>query len=439
MYFGCVLICFNACRTDHSNEINNTQREIVQVETDAAEVTTSENPQKPIDDTCIGRNEICSVHFYLENSGSMKGYIRNDTQYKERLLNLVSSLNKKTNYGENLSTSLIASDIEYKTFDEFSKLLIDRSDRLWSGGTSEIHKMLAQIYEASDSNDLSVFITDGILSLKDSAEMESVAFQITNAVNRYVDQYAIKIMAFKSDFSARYYYNQKSARPFSTGTMQERPYYMFVIGKTDLIYQFEEKMQGLIDPLEHLEIGFKYPSVEGNIHPTSCLEGYRHWGQKDKLELPKNEPSYSFAIAADLSDFPDQFISKEYIQEHFSISRNEEELEVNLKVVDVKKDKPSEWLNRFVYNKTKYSAYTHMIGLTMNDVRCQDFNALNISLNQSVNNWIDTWHSDTDLNITTDFNKTVGFKYIIDGLKNAYGDPSKPLNILEYSIKTDCQ
>lgn len=131
-------------------------------------------------DGCPIKREIDKVHFYLETSASMGGYFNRDADYKTIISDLTTKIDKNI---RPIDIWFIADTlIHYQgSTDAFSSDIA--TTRIANRKSSELHDIFNKIAAKTDSNDVSLFVSDCILSFPDEAIKVNPEINRTEAPN----------------------------------------------------------------------------------------------------------------------------------------------------------------------------------------------------------------------------------------------------------------
>lgn len=113
--------------------------------------------------------EKLKINLYIENSGSMNGYVNGSTQFKEALQNLLVDL--KFVYGEENIELFFINDQIHKSpikgdIVEFADKLSPSSIKIGNTSSSNLNDIFRQITKNSENNMVSILLSDLIYSIK---------------------------------------------------------------------------------------------------------------------------------------------------------------------------------------------------------------------------------------------------------------------------------
>jgi len=198
------------------------------------------------------RINIDSIHILIDNSGSMKGYMKSANKFKKSITKLLGKIDDKRN-------DLIKGAVNYYTTEEragyFKKYEGEEnqftasfaSGDLMNAHHSYLHISLDSLIRTvtqKGGNDIGIFITDGILSVgkergsKDNQiKLSELERRVNQSFNRINENYGVSIYQDTSSFSGNYYYYDNTWKRFDRIS---RPYLMIVIGKKKVLSVFNE-------------------------------------------------------------------------------------------------------------------------------------------------------------------------------------------------------
>lgn len=344
---------------------------------------------------------------YLENSGSMDGYMCQGSELKDAIYGYVSSLSSNVdsvqlNY---INTEIIPYHNNLESFIRdlnpavFAKAGGDR-------GNSDIAAMLRSILNKTDDKTISIFVSDCILDVPDgSAENYFINRQIeirnafTQALKRNPDL-GVEIFRMESNFNGIYYYSSGHERL----TDHERPYYMFIVGNKHILADINRKVSfssiphGIEDYYAYTstcEVPFEITNQYGIGNPkgTECSNG-------------------EFRVNVDLSATLQQD-------------------DVLNETKNYKNQSPFIRLKEISGIKDRNSAYTHVLTYSIRN-NVKPMAELVILSQSSLPDWIDEANDDTGANVTSHLKQTTGIKYIINGIADAYNNT--PLATFKFVI-----
>lgn len=369
-----------------------------------------------------------NVNFYLENSASMWGYFRGQTDCEATVGNIIVDSDFLFD-GDRISFSYITTDSiipekPKKNFAEFLTRLEPSALRRGNYKETKLADIFRTVIDNTGSNDVSILISDCIYSLDkgrdriDTQQSEWVLIKqaFLNALAKDED-FSILVNKYKSSFEGYYYCS--SLEKTIGGILRERrlslsgvqrPYYVFVLGNREVIQTALKKInfreyKGFKDDYfiskekSSFEIGYRVLMTDrigkfriDRENPNHGIEAAQKANRGDF------ENVFGFAIGVDNSSL---ILDDNYIRDakNYEIS-GDYDLEV------VKFDKVGE------------DGFTHKLLLKTSNPKSEE---LSISLRQQTPSWISETNSNSDCEQSgAELNKTYGFEPFINGVEKAF-------------------
>lgn len=389
------------------------------------EPDTTANPG----DTIQTANPIIT-NIYLENSGSMFGYVTGHNDFKSVLAQLTADCeleSEQVNYFmiNALITSFGSDRINF--VNELTKQGMNRGNT----AISDLNKMFQIILSNAGEGKVSILISDGIYSVPSSGKLKD---DLQNASydtrNEFI--YRLKsenlttfLVKLQSNFDGPYYsYNGKI-----TSISQHRPYYMWIIGTPkDLQSIFKEDyfedLPGFQDIVKFVKLSGEEIKCQYVLHRQI---GNMRWNPTTPLTLTRVQSGRGditqFSIAFDFSNIP---YSKNYFMNENIYQNN---LDYNIEKVDI--------INAVApaaRDGLKGETYTHVVTFTK---KTGPWGEMMIKIMDIIPGWIEETHDEDDLDIIGDTSHTLGFNDLIGGIAKAYDKVNKTENLFEvtFSIK----
>jgi hypothetical protein len=117
----------------------------------------------------VAEPRIEKVNFFLEVSGSMAGYLKGSTDFVKTIPNLLVAIEQKVDSGRlKVHNYYIANEVTpfKSSTEEFINDMATRQPA--KEKSSEMHNIFRMIADKTDSNDISMFVSDCILSYSDA-------------------------------------------------------------------------------------------------------------------------------------------------------------------------------------------------------------------------------------------------------------------------------
>ncbi len=172
------------------------------------------------------------VKLYIENSGSMDGYMFDGAELKDAVYSYVSGLSTHSDttelYFVNSGTCQINAPLQNVIY-SLSPATMHQAPG--NRANTDIAAIFGMVLSQIEPNSISILVTDGILDLPVGATafFHTKQTQIKTLFENYLSansNLGVEIYRMSSRFNGKYYYTGGNV----TLTDQQRPYYMFVLG-----------------------------------------------------------------------------------------------------------------------------------------------------------------------------------------------------------------
>lgn len=235
------------------------------------------------------------VNVYIENSGSMDGYVKGQTEFEQIVYNYLVNL-KLAKITSNLNLFYINSNLlpQQDDVQDFIEKLEPSSFRAKGGnrGTSDISNMIGMIMKEMNDSTVSIFISDCIFSPgkgKDAGEyLNNQKIGIKNVVGQYFNAHPkLAVMGYRclSTFNG-YYYDKNDSGTLYIG---KRPFYIWLFGTQGALNRIQNEMLKNRYQLDGVQNDFM-AFAGGTTMPDSCYAVKRGSG---KFDLKKSDPKHS--------------------------------------------------------------------------------------------------------------------------------------------------
>lgn len=415
------------------------------------------NPKKAIPETS---SKPLHIKLYIENSGSMSGYVNGMTELKDVLHNLLVDL--KYYYKQNnieiyfINSQVIDNPIKTAVVN-FASQLTPNSIKIGNTSSSNLNLVYRQILDKSDSNSVSILFSDCIYSIKgqntpqlldDQKALTKDVFLSASAGGKKI---TTNFYQFSSQFNGFYY--DMNDHPVQINS--KRPYYINIIGEQKPVTEFSEKIGKKMTQYkgysnEYLmslkDYQIKDYTVLTSTLNSSIIKPLRGNGNTElvkaieKPELDRNSQNFSLALALNLKSLN---IGEDYIlkTENYTIS------DQTFKVIKIGKIENDEikFGNEEVVKvnpidlKRVSNVMTHVIVFESTK---PNFKALQFSLKRNTPDWVSKSTSLDDTKIVSDSteqNKTFGLSYLVDGITDAYVMQTNEKEVYKLNIPIENQ
>lgn len=365
------------------------------------------------------------VNVYMENSGSMFGYVNGLTDFEESVYSYLSDICL------NSTDSMSLFYINSKIIPQKQKLsqtahIKDFIEKLspyhfvsagGSLGTTDISDMMTSILSKTDERTVSIFISDCIFSPgkgKNAAkylvnQQIGIKAAFLNKLKNNSD-FCVKAYRLNGRFNGKYYNRLNNA----TIINDIRPFYIVLMGREELINNVtkkvpEGKIKGrgveysfTISNIAH-KVGYEiagFPKI-GTFRKCMRTPKY-HIVNAEKANKGKNQGKFMFTIGVDFSGLP---IANDYLlnPENYTLSSNDYELSIST-------------------SKEK-GKHSHLLSLTLNPKvskpgKCD----LKIALRKQLPSWVIQCTDEEGLVIQDGdaMAQTYGLKYLFEGIYEAF-------------------
>lgn len=371
------------------------------------------------------RKDSMNIKVFIENSGSMDGYMCDGSQLKDAVYDYVSDLNrisantklyyinsdtipytaKKLNADRN---SHIGSD--NKTFlKEYIKDLNPKSFKEFGGERkyTDLTNIFTTLLNQVNDSTVVIFVSDCILDLYTSDATKfltnceiSIKDDFINARKR-IPTLGVEILRLESDFDGIYYvpkmtYNKRTHEWEQNKEILDnkmRPYYIWIIGDQNYLARInsEYPLTGLIrHGLTHYVTFSSFTNVP-YVVKNSTLTGNVAYPMKN---------AYNLTI---LADFKPTLLPDSLIEDISNYSFKNQDLRL-------------EGVFPITSGDDKY---THFIKFTVPAEKGIIQDCLSLSMPKQPD-WIEEFNDDTGDDIHKNIHKTTGIKYFVNGVGKAF-------------------
>lgn len=384
----------------------------------------------------IVEKQLDNIHVYIETSASMGGYFQKDAEFKTIISDLTAKIDNTIKpidiwFTADSTTKYPSTVGQFSSDIATTKIAIQKS--------SQLHKIIANITSKSGPDDITIFVSDCILSFPDDEIIKNREINKTEAPNALKNNIyttfselkrkdlAVSIYAFNSKFYGTYY-DYRNGRHSISG--DQRPFYIWVIGDKQLLPKFNEQLNGIstFTPEKILSFGLSNKPLS-SYEIISQVERIGNW-MKDANGLKDIEidaTTVQFCTALNLKDLPIYAKDKDYLQSNLKVVESgcKVTTEVKLKSdVDISNLKSKPQIEAF-------DSATHVVVYKITEM-----NLSNASIHTYLPLIFDTWYVDWSCMDDTDISKISGksfaFEYLIQGVTEAYG--SSDAKYIDFSV-----
>ena len=392
------------------------------------------------------------INVYLENSGSMNGFINQNSEFQDAFQRLTALL--KHHYEEsNLSMNYINTKIHPRPKPtnvdllDFAEQLVKPQQFRSVGnvGSTDLNNIIDMILKEIENDEISILVSDCIYSISGSGTTTSMLATCKNKTfahfldkSKTFSDLSTLIIAMNSSFSGNYWDYKHPSGAASQVLNCSRPYYVCVFGSSSAVNNFNEKisveeLNGYADRL--LLTTVDKISLAYNTLSTSYKAGqFRMRAENTLSDLKKSgDGRFEFAIAANMTNMPMTDVEKMNVSNYETSNLNYSvtaviPIEDNMPGINPK--------DRATINRIKA---THILCVS-NSGPLSPTN-LHIKVKNTLPTWVSNQSSIDDTQIGVDDDeqaKTFGLEYFVKGMFDAYREntPEKDyLKTLQVVIK----
>lgn len=367
----------------------------------------------------LPKNKSLAVNVYIENSGSMDGYIFKESEFKDVIRNFTSDI--PTYFSVNPGLYFVNSNgtcpsIPNNASPDYIKFISGLSpNNFKSNCTPGKNSSIDNIIDFCTKNmkdKISVLFTDCILSYENTKQegAKSAQANIKVFMSKKIREENVStlIIKFNSLFNGPYYNESNGGIKIKIPSAINRPFYALIFGESKSLISLLSKID--FTKYKGYESSYTLISNNTNSNPSSIVTYENKMGSFEfvkpaslmkiiNAEPKKGTSEFQFSINTNLNQQP--------FEEDFITNISQYQINENFKVKSIEKD----------INNT---GYTHLMTFSTNDLK--QISNLNIGLKYSIPKWISYTGSDVDDNPmdTTQQKQTFGFKYLMMGMSEAY-------------------
>ena len=382
--------------------------------------------------------EVDKLIFFLENSGSMFGYVTDPGNFQNAIVRLAylpefDNSDKRFYFINGTSQPVKNSGIFVNYIGDDPDILrsnLNRDSFRKYGDTrlSDLTRIFEIALDSTSLNEVAIIVSDCIYDVGEESD-PITALQIetlrTNRLfrERLVNEniQTILIKAY-SQFNGRYFF---ASQPQYKVINQQRPYYFLIFGESELLSKIftEENIIKTIAGYEAMARFLKIENFDVQYQATTQnKKGSFRFDRRDKNKLTnsrrdRHSQDFQFSIAVNLASLP---FSEEYLmsKDNFHVTKG------NYSITGI--SKPGDPIFGLSFTPT------HLITVNSDT---NPYGNLEIALKNNIPEWIDGTNADEETSIEEDTTKTFGFKYLTDAITEAYQHVNQQKNITVIKIE----
>ncbi len=425
--FFLIMLIFPSC-VSHSNKVNSENSDHIKemsLNNPSGYGKSFQNPPTVI--KSIPAPIISKVIFFIENSGSMKGYVNGSTQYVDLLANIANH------------PDLIKSNIT-QAFYLTSGTTIPRKvtnlrqsliPAYFNESRSDLNNLFKTALDSTNTNSITFLVSDGIYDMcPDPNPLNALSILGHELRSVFIEKlrsfdFQTIIIKCKSNFNGRYYPgNCCPSYPIN----QERPYYIWIFGNSDVLKKYFpdnylNSLNGYVNMARffiYLKWNDTYLKENDKYRPNSHKKIGTYFPSKENvytLERVSSNPNnvFQFSIAVDFSELP---LNDNYLNDisNYSVTNGYE-------IVSI--DKPT------AIAELGFPNLTHLIVVKKTGI---PIGTLTVSLINKGYPWINSTNINDDCNIRENSNQTFGFEVLNKAILEAYDYINPDKEIYKFTI-----
>lgn len=339
------------------------------------------------------------IKLYIENSGSMDGYMFDGSELKDAVYSYVSGL---STHSDTTELYFINSNI-YNVQLPLQDVIYAMSPSVFHSSpgnkaNTDIADIFSMVLSQIEKNSISVLVTDAILDLPagSASFFRTKQTQIKSLFENYLKinpDFAIEIFRMSSKYNGKYYYTGGSV----SLSNQDRPYYMFVLGEKQAL----SAANGIVAKSQIHHGVDNYYAYSSYTQAPFVIQNKKKKGYGKSFEVRLQQKAVPIIAKVDLQyTLHDEDMLKDPQCYHVAFGDD------SIKVKSIKELR-------------KEPEYTHSFTITLPE------NAVEGYVNMyfcppPYPLWLDEANDDlSDASVATSM-KTTGIKYIIEGISDAF-------------------
>ncbi len=362
------------------------------------------------------------VKIYMENSGSMNGYVTTNSQFKNALGHLIT---KADGFYSGTSLDFINQGIYHTPLcddlDNFVLNLNPQSMQVGNTSSTDINKIFKMILDHTQRDTVSVLVSDCMYDVDNVGNLLSAAASSTTgtfmkAIRRARDnkqEFAAIIMQCASEFSGNYYEGNTAI-----ACNGERPYYVIVMGNKEQVMDFNRHMELEDTPtglpgLRHKFMLSSEPTwllnhMNARIFSSNFNNALRIQAQHDglnvrKVTLDKEQPNFNFAIGLGVSQL--------FVDDSYLLDANNYEVE------------PKQYRITDVNDKAKFTEcdfFRHPICVQLVALGQNYVPKLTLKLKNQIPAWVEECSYNQRLGTLPPSHQSYAIKEMVEGIYGAF-------------------
>lgn len=379
---------------------------------------------------------------FIENSGSMDGFVTGQAGFKNSLFSLLTDIKIKhladndqihLNYINSKTLPFTAS------VEDFIKNLNPESFRTRGGKRtdSDIQSILDSVLAQTPSNGVTLFASDCLLSFKGKKVEEFLAGQKTALRGNFAEKiqqtpdFSTLIIQLKSPFIGKFYRHDDAVETFKG---QERPYFLWVMGRYGYVEQFMKALnfnQSFDNTIEN--VCFLTNALEKSLGHRVVMTDKIGSFLPDKTDpahvltqaaASPRDPTkgiFQFMIAVDCQTLT-AGLGDAYLTDPTNYVVSTPNYTLKIRKIEATEKQAN----------TLLSKYSHGLILTTNKLQSQK---IKISLKKKLPTWVETATWTPENGAAEELKKTFGLSSILRGVLEAYNSDKDAFFDINVEVK----
>ncbi len=401
---------------------------------------TKEQPVKPISP---------NVNVYIENSLSMRGYIKGNTSFKTDLRELLTLLNYHYD-SENVKLYFINKEvypINSNNNIDYITNLTNETFKVGLVNESDLNKVFGQVLDKTTNNTLSIVVSDCIYSVGGSASALSV--QKTGIEEAFLNKnrkgvkLSTEIVQLNSQFDG-IYYDKNNGKHVLKGEL--RPYYLIALGNDAVMSDLNTKIpfnNGKFEGFKNKlflttknysdDLYYTLLKTKSDVGRYSFNRSYSTQNYKRGIEnIKQGRGKFTFSVGIDFSKIP---LESNYLLEksNYKIEQGNYKIKSITAVNQTTSQTISSPSQALLHNGKQ--KVTHYVTFEATSAGQSDLVCV---LENKIPGWVYATNSMDDTAQIIDTKRTFGFQYLVEGIDEANKlIQGETRSIFKYNIKIE--
>lgn len=364
------------------------------------------------------------VNVFVENSGSMDGYVQGVTEFEQAVYSYISDIKNNSDVCSQMNLYYINSN-KIKQPDDVADFIdkLEPAEFRRRGGnrqTTDLSNIIRDVIQDQQDNEINLLITDCVFSPGRGRAAQAYLINQQIGIKGHIanklkesPNFAVVIYQLQSKFEGKYY----NCYDVPTNINDQRPFYIILFGERSRLSTLvknisSKKIKGsgamnsycISNMTETPEYSVLVSPKIGSFKPDP--KDAKHSILKAKIDKRNPINPFTLSIGVDFSDF---LLDDDYICDisNFTCNNKSYSLEIGK-------------------NTGARTVYSHIVKLALNG-NIISRGRIDISLNKYRCSWADDMTDEDGENINAGdaMHKTFGLKYMIDGIYEAYSDKNQ--------------